>query len=189
MNLRIFTALCSLFFCHISVGQSRPNQFHSYNDPARWQRNTSGQLVITKNGYTYSNEEFKVLDLADADAVLVYSITEEISFICRNFHTVPANIPLKIKLPSGDCYSECNVVYYSNSAGNYWVIDKGNIIRGKLTDLGMCMYNCGDQQQYYKYVGDNGVTYAIKAGLRLSGGGVSSYNQLPREELISIPKW
>ena len=80
-------------------------------------------------------------------------------------------------------------MYYANSQGSFWVFDKGNSINGKLSSLGMCMFNCGTEQQYYRYIGENGKTYGIKAGLTYSNGLASSYIQLPREELISISEW
>lgn len=177
----------ALTFSMNTYSQVRPNKFYDYSNPPRWQRNSEGNIEIVKDGYTYNNAEFKMTDLSEGDALIIYSITEDVTFLCKNFHSVPANIPIKVKWPSGSWVSYPNSVYYAKANGEYWVIDKGVYISGKLKDNGICMYNCGDQQQYYSYVGNNGIIYGIKAGVRPNGTGVSTYIQMPKEELVSIP--
>lgn len=178
----------------LSVGlttfcQTRPNTFFEYSNPPKWQKNASGELEISKDGYKYKSAEFILIEIPNGNALIVYSITEDVTFICKNYNTVPNEIPIKIIMPSGSRISFPNTVYYAKADGTYWVFDKGNFIKGKLDDSGICIYNCGEQQRYYRYIGENGITYAIKAGVRPNGTGFSTYIQLPKEELISIPTW
>ena len=184
-----FLVIVFLIFWLDSFSQVRPIKFYDYSNPPRWQRNSAGKIEIKKDGYTYDNAEFRMNDIPEGDALIIYSITEDITFICQNFHSVPANIPIKIKLPNGSYISYPNSVYYAKSNGDYWVFDKGKYIQGTLNDAGICYYNCSVQQQYYKYIGNNGVAYAIKAVVRPNGTGTSAYIDMPREELVSIPTW
>jgi hypothetical protein len=181
-SLVIFFILIN--FCS-SFAQTRPEKLKEPNNVPKWIRNEIGDLVVSKDGYIYPKEEFKVLRLGASGALIVYSIVDEITFICQDFYSVPENLQLKVKFPT-QCDSDCNIVYYASKQGEYWVIDNGNIIQGRLDESNLCMYNCGDRIQYYKYIGDYGKVYELKAGIKYNRGLVSSYISLPREELVSV---
>lgn len=188
-HLKSIFLLFTLILGNTTFCQTRPNNFFEYSNPPKWQKNASGELEISKDGYTYKSSEFILNELPGGNALIVYSLTEDVTFICKNYNSVPNEIPIKIIMPSGSRVSFPNTVYYAKSDGTYWVFDKGKYIKGNLNDSGMCIYNCGEQQRYYRYIGENGITYAIKAGVRSNGTGYSTYIQLPKEELVSIPTW
>lgn len=188
-NLKSKFLLLALSIGLTTFCQTRPNIFFEYSNPPKWQKNASGEFEVSKDGYKYKSSEFVLIEIPDGNVLIVYSLTEDVTFICKNYNTVPNEIPVKIIMPTGSRISFPNTVYYAKADGTYWVFDKGKFIKGKLDDSGICIYNCGDQQRYYRYIGENGITYAIKAGVRPYGTGFSTYIQLPKEELVSIPTW
>ena len=157
--------------------QQRPNNFYeSYNIP-RWTKLSGKNLLISKNGYNYSNSEFKVFNLPNSNDLLVNSITENFTFLCQNFQLVPENISLKIKEPTDiwTCHPNCSMFYYANSLGTYWIFDKGKAISGVLSVEGICSVNCGNIKNYFKYIGENGKVYRIKAGIKGTVSNTSFY--------------
>ncbi len=106
---------------------SKPVKFIDYNNQPTWTKDNLGNLIIEKDGYIYPSNEFKtVANLSEINHLFAYSITEDATFYCEDFKTMPAG--LKVRVKPINCYPNDNIFFIKHPNGGVWVIDKGVVI-------------------------------------------------------------
>lgn len=147
-----------LFIPMLVIGQTRPNSFIEYNNMPRWYKTAQGSLVVEKNGFTYSPDEFKLLTFQDNDHLFVYSTAEQVSFYCENFKSATSNV--KSKIITINCYGNKENTYcVKHRNGGVNIVDKGE----NITFSGTVIQSGWDY--YYQCNGTNGKKYFLAMGV------------------------